>query len=203
MMNFIKNIAHRLSWRANLLTIFEMMLLLATYPLMIYANPQWFVEDGIAENLQLLVCLWGLAVAFLARYDKPLFIFICMLIVLMICREISTGRHWLCAYNNLPYNCDWSEFRFGMELKWLRNLFTIATVIYFFGAKVYRYIWQYVQKAPIYVWEILFIALGIILALLAEKPFDNEIMEEMAETLLYTAILNLIYRYSHNHTALN
>ncbi|MBR1903784.1 MAG: hypothetical protein IJ824_01230 [Alphaproteobacteria bacterium] len=197
MKNFFKNVLTRLSWQPNLLTEIEAALLIALWPLMHYADASWFVEDGVVENLQLLVCFACLFVTWFTPKDKYLFRFLALVTLLIICREINAGRHWLCAYYNLSYDCKWPAVPFGLVLKWARNLLVVATVIYFLWHKVYRQIWQYAVSAPIYVWEFLFLSAGIILALLAEKPLDNETMEEVAESLFYVALLNCFWRYGY------
>ena len=203
MTNITKSLFERLNWRPNVLTFLQMLILLAVYPAVKYANPQWFFEDGIVENIQLAICLCCFMAAWFAPRDKALFRFFALVIILIIFREISTGRHWLCAYYNLPQESKWKDIPYGLVLYWGRNLFAIFTFVYFLWHKVYKSLWQYIKKAPIFVWEFLFLAAGVILALLAEKPIDNEIMEEMAETLFYLALFNLIWRYEYSKLSLN
>lgn len=203
MMVWLKSIWSRVYWRPNWLTFAELLLLLSVYPLVRYANPQWFAEDGVVENLQLLICLGCFLVAWRASHDQNMFRFFALIVVLLICREVNTGRHWLCAYYDLPYDSSWKEIPYGYVLKWGRDLFAMIIVIYFFIRKVYRPLWLYVQKAPLYIWEFLFFGVGVVLALLAEKPIDNETMEEVAETLFYVVLFNLIWRYAHDKKVLN
>ncbi len=203
MIDWLKGIWVRICWRPNFLTFIELLLLLSVYPLLIYGNPQWFVEDGVVENLQLLICLGCFLVAWCSPHDKDMFRFIALIVILLICREVNTGRHWLCTYYDLSYDSRWEEIPYGYVLKWGHNLFAVAIVLYFLVRKIYRPLWHYVQKAPLYFWEFLFLVVGAILALLAEKPIDNETLEEIAETLFYVALLNLIWRYVRHRKVLN
>lgn len=197
MINIPKNIFQRLNFSANLLTFAEFLLVLATYPLIRYTDSKWFVEDGLVENLQLIVCFACLVVAWHTPKDRPLFIFFGILMALIIIREVNMGRHWLCAAYTTQIYCSWSDVPFGEVLHWTRNIFTVFVVVYFFWRKVYRLVWQYIKTAPIYVWEFLFLALGSTVALLAESPLDNEPLEELAESLFYLAFLNCLLRYEH------
>jgi hypothetical protein len=195
MINILKNIWNRLDFSTNMLTFAELLLVLAIYPLVQYTDAKWFAEDSIVENLQMIICFACLVVAWRAPKDRPLFIFWGLLMMLMIIREINMGRHWLCAaYTSLIY-CGWSDVPYGEVLHWTRNILTVFVVVYFFWRKVYRLVWQYVKTAPIYVWEFLFLALGALLAQLAESPLDNESLEELAESLFYLAFLNCLVRY--------
>lgn len=195
MINILKNIFNRLNFSANLLTFAELLLAMAIYPLMQYADAKWFVEDGSVENLQLIACFACLVVAWRAPKDRPLFIFLGLVMMLIIIREINMGRHWLCAAYTTQTYCDWPDIPFGEALHLIRNIFTAFVVVYFFWRKVYRLVWQYVKTAPIYVWEFLFLALGFGLAQLAETPLDNEPLEELAESLFYLTFFNCLVRY--------
>lgn len=192
----MENIWKRLSFSANFLTFAEFLLALAIFPLTQYTSAQWYVEDGLVENFQLIVCSACLIVACCASKGRSLFIFFGLLAALIIFREIGMGRHWLCStYTSLKY-CGWSDVPFGNFLHLTRDIFTIFVIVYFFLRKVYIQIWQYIKTAPIYVWEFVFLILGSITALLAERPFDNEPLEELSETLAYLAFLNCLLRYA-------
>lgn len=197
MLNLFKSTLSRLDFSGNFLTLAELLLAVAIYPLMQYTSARWYVEDGVVENLQLIICVVGLCAAWCVQKDKTLFIFFSLLTVLMIIREVNMGRYWLCAAYTTLISCNWSDIPFGETLRWIRNIFTTFVIVYFFWLKVYVTAWKYIKTAPIYVWELLFLILGGVLALLAEHPFDNEILEELAESLFYLSFLNLLLRYGY------
>ena len=146
MTNIIKSLFERLNWQANAFTFLQMLILLSVYPAIKYANPQWFFEDGIVENIQLAICFCCFSAAWFAPRDKTLFRFFALVIILIVFREISTGRHWLCSYYNLPQESKWKDIPYGLVLYWGRNLFAIFTLVYFLWYKVYKSLWQYIKR---------------------------------------------------------
>jgi len=191
------NIKKRISYRFNLLSVLEFLLLMSIWPMMMYADSLWFKEDGVVENIQLLICFVSLFLCIRARNNKSIFYFLAFLLFLIICREVNTGRHWLCSYYNIPHDSRWEDVPYGLIIKWVRNGIAILAFVYFLAYKVWQPLGQCIKKAPIYVWDFLFLLIAAILSQVAEKPFDNEIMEEMSELLMYLALLNCIWHYGY------
>ena len=74
MLNLFKSTLSRLDFSGNFLTLAELLLAVAIYPLMQYTSARWYVEDGVVENLQLIICVVGLCAAWCVQKDKNLFI---------------------------------------------------------------------------------------------------------------------------------
>ena len=198
LMAFCKGVWQRIDWRPNVLTCLEIALILLIYPLMQWANPQYFVEDGWVENIQLLVLLAAIIIALRTKLNRPLFVFAALVIVLMIMRETNLFRGYFCAVYLQPgVLCRWEEFSYGYLVKGIRWVFVAYALYYFVRHKIWQPIMKYVLNAPIFVWDILICGLMIIGGMIAEMAcVDNEVMEECCEWVCYLALTNCVYRYS-------
>lgn len=197
MKTFLKNIWRRFDFSLNYLTWLEFGLLLLVWPLMRWANPALFVEDGIVENIQLLVLIAAIAVALRAKNNRELFIFAAFVLLLMIMRETNMFRGYFCAkYLANGENCRWSSFQYGWIAYVVRWLLVAVMAVYAIWHKLWQPIWNYIMKAPIYVWDLLILCLMIAGGTVAEfSAIDNEIMEESCELISYIALANCVYRY--------
>ncbi len=198
MWNMLKNIFARIDWHILPMTLLGALLLAAIYPLMRYAPAAWFAEDGIVENIQLLILLVAVGVALCAKHEHKMFVLLAFIVLFVIIREVNGGRAIFCKlYLETEETCRWSDFKYGYLVAWIRWSFAIGVVIYALAAKLWRPIWRYVTKAPIYVWDFLLFAVAAVGAQVAETAyFDNEIMEEGMETLMYIMLARLIWRYA-------
>lgn len=197
MKTFLKNIWRRFDFSLNYLTWLEFGLLLLVWPLMQWANPALFVEDGMVENIQLLVLIAAILVAWRAKNNRELFIFAAFVLLFMILRETNLFRGYFCSkYQLSGLDCRWSSFQYGWIASAVRWLLVAVMVVYATRHKLWQPIWNYVMKAPIFVWDLLILGLTIIGGTVAEFSFiDNEIMEECCELISYIALANCVYRY--------
>ena len=197
-MDLIKNLISRLDFSATMLTVAEFLLIVAIYPLMRYAAPQWFTENGIVENVQLLILSVAFVIALKSTQNRQMYVFFAMIIILLMMRETNMGRGYFCAKYLTPDEvCKWNHLKYGYIAGWIRGIYVLGVICYALYIKVWRPIIKYIVKAPIFVWELLFMAIGVICATMAEMPrFDNEILEECAEMLVYVTLCNLLWRYS-------
>lgn len=189
----------RLNFQVNLFNIAEFVILAAIFPIVMYGNPQLFVENGLVENLQLIILIACFYPALGAKQDKPLFNLAAMIILLMIARELNMGKHYVCDCLDISrIDCSWKNIPHGYIANIIRFGFALYVIFYAIKTKIHNFVIKYLQTAPIYVWDICFVVVGAVLATLAEKPIDNEILEETAETLCYFAMLGIIWRYKNN-----
>lgn len=201
--DFCKELPSRMSYKVNLMTLFELLFALCIPFIMLYADPLLFTEGALVENSQLVILAAALIIALKARQAKKLFIFAALIIILMLMRETNLGRAYFCAkYLSPDEMCRWKNMKYGIYVEPLRNLYGVYIVFYFLKNKVYNLIWQYVKNAPIYLWDMVILVGAAVIATLAEWPqIDNEILEESCETLFYLAFVNCIWRYSSPKTA--
>ena len=199
MLKVIRNIISRIEWHLTPFTVLEIAFILITYPLVKYAAPEFFMENGWIENLQLVILAAAVVIALTAKNEKPLFVFCAMIIFLLFLREADMGRSYFCAKYLKPGElCKWSSFKYAYIIDIIRLVYALMMIFYALKHKIWQPLWKYLSRAPIYIWEILFMMIGIIGGVVAElRCCQNEIFEESAETLMYAAAAYLIWRYAH------
>ena len=196
--NFFGGLWQRIDWKPNALTWVELCLMAAVYPLMQWAEPIYFAEDGWVENVQLLVLLGTGIIACRARQNRPLFIFAALVVIFMIMRETNLFRGYFCrAYLSVDALCRWEAFEYGYLAKGMRLLFVIGSVGYFLWHKLWQPVLKYLWHAPIFIWDIgIFCGMALGGTVAEFACIDNEIMEESCELICYLALANCIYRYT-------
>ena len=136
MWNMLKNIFARIDWHILPMTVLGALLLAAIYPLMRYAPAVWFAEDGIVENIQLLILLVAVGVALCAKHEHKMFVLLAFIVLFVIIREVNGGRAIFCKlYLETEETCRWSDFKYGYLVAWIRWSFAIGVVIYALAAK--------------------------------------------------------------------
>lgn len=198
MWTILKNICARIDWHIKPMTVLFALLSAAIYPLMRYAPAEWFVEDGMVENIQLLILVVAIGVALGAKFERKMFVLVALAVLFLIVREVNGGRAFFCArYLDPDEICRWNNMKYGYLADWIRWGAAIGVVIYALAAKLWQPIWRYMAKAPIYVWDFLLFGVAAVGAQVAETTYiDNEIMEEGMETLMYIVLTWLIWRYA-------
>lgn len=195
--DFLKGIPPCLCCNINWLTIIEL-IYISAIPFMIkFAEPQFFAEGTLIENLQLAVLTVAFIIVVTAKKDRTLFIALAMLIVLMLMRETNLGRSYFCEkYLSSDEICRWKNMKYGIIVEPLRNLYGLYILYYIWSRKVYKLIGKYILQAPIYLVDSLIFVGAVVAATIAEWPLiDNEILEESSELLMYIVFINLILRY--------
>ncbi len=195
--NICLNLWQRIDWHPNGGTWLEVILLTAIWPLMRWADPVLFTEDGWVENIQLLVLIAAMVFALRAEHNRSLFVLAAFVAVFMIMRETNMFRGYLCMMLLPPQEiCKLEAFRYGYLLKAVRWVFVLYVLYYFISRKVWKTLIEYIKKAPIFIWDFLVLGLMIIGGTIAEfASIDNEIMEECCELICYIAVANCIWRY--------
>ena len=195
---FIKNIIQRFDYKVSCITAIEFLLVALIYLMMKFADPSWFVENGIVENLQIVILVVAFIICITAKKDRSLFVFCGLVILLLIMREINFGRLYFCEkYLAANEVCRWKNLKYGYIAEYGRLLYSIGIVIYACYHKLWKVIWKYAILAPIYIWDIAIILLCTTLGIMAEfESVDNEILEESAEGIAYFALAYCLWRYS-------
>ena len=195
--DFLNNIHRRINLHPNICTLFEILSVMAIIPLIKTAEPSLFAENGVVENIQLLVLMSAFLIAVFSSNQRRLFVFFGLMIMLMIMRETNMFRRYFCEKYLSPHEmCRWSSFKYGYLATDGRLIFIVAAIWYFIKNKLWQPLWKYIIKAPIYLWDIIIVILMTIGGTVAEFAcIDNEILEEYCELICYIAIANCIWRY--------
>ena len=170
--------------------------LLCVVPCTLNLPVKYGYENGVLENIQMIILLVSFLMALMAKANKKFFIFVALLILLFALREVNYGRTLFFSVpgeENMFYS--WKEIPYGYLVNPIIGLYMLGILVYFFVNKLYLVLWQYITKTKIPVFNFCLIFAGIILSLYAEKYTHNFVFEEMAEMLLYFAIAGTVYLY--------
>jgi len=195
---FMRSIPPRIKWSLTPLTVFVLLYCAAVYPLALWGEPRYFVENGLVENLQLVVLAIAFVISLRVKQHKKFYVCIAMFIVLMIMRETNLGRAFFCEkYLSPDELCRWKSMKYGFIVEPLRNLYGIYILWYAFKNRLHRDFIAYAQKAPLFMFDFIPLFLAYIVANVAEFSFvDNEVLEESGEMLFYLTFTDILWRYS-------
>lgn len=197
-MNFVQNTLKRLNFKPSLSAVILLLFGCGLYFGQDLLQPQYFTENGLMENLQLLVLAVAGIIAMQAKESRKLFVFAALVILFMMMRETNMLRGWVCSIiYNTEHACKWHDLgSYGYALRVVRALYVLFMVWYFIKNKLWQPLWQYAVKAPIYVWDLGIMFVAAFLATMAEADFwHNEIMEECFELVLYLSLIVCLRRY--------
>lgn len=201
MINFIKNHfdlkVHGVTW----LSILNALLII---PCVLFLPAKFGYENGLLENLQMLVLFLGLYLCFFSKIDKTFFKFAGLVLIILILREINCGRTLffpIPGVENAYYG--WKDIKYGYLAHPLYGAFIAFVGIYFLKNKLFLNLWNYLAKTKLPVWNILLMILGMGLGLYAEHTTHNFVFEEITELLFYISLVGIIrlYTKSNNYEA--
>ena len=165
-------------------------------PAVIFLPERCGYENGIIENIQLVILFIGTFFAIRPKTDKNFFYFIAMVLGILIIREINCFRTIFFAIpgeENAFYR--WSEIKYGWLAHPLYGLYIAFVGIYFLKNKLFINLWEKLKNIKIPIWNFILLVAGIIIGLYAEET-HNLVFEESAELLFYAMLIGFIYLYS-------
>jgi len=168
-------------------------------PCMLYLPKELAYENGLLENIQMLVLFFCFYMSVVSKNYKKLFTFVALFIVILMLREVNCGRTLFFPIPgevNMFYS--WKDIPYGWLAHPLYGLYIAFVVLYFLKNKLFLDIWNIIKKSKIPVWNVLLLILGLVLSLIAEKFTHNFPFEEISELLMYTSIVSLIWLYTKN-----
>lgn len=193
-MNFLK----RLDFKFEPVTIFPLLILLLTYPAMLFLPIEYTYENHLIENFQLVILLVTFIMCLKAKTDKKFFYSIALVCVILFLREINCGRT---VFFPIPGEDNafvpLKDIPYGYLVNPIYGAFIAFSGLYFILTKSYKVLFNYILNAKLSVYNWIFLFLGIILGTVGEKIGDFA-LEEMTETLFYLAFMALIYLQGFN-----
>ena len=195
-----QNIFSRLKWKVYPSTWFSIIAFLSIIPCVMFLPEKFAWENSFIENTQMIVLFVCFFITIKAKWNKKFFNWISFIVVILILREINYGRSFFPKPNVINSFYQWKEIipNYWWIPRTLYGLFMAYTIYYFFKNNLLKTVVLYIKKAPIDVWNCIFLFLGIILGTLGENTIKNEMLEETTENLFYVAFTVLIWLYSHN-----
>jgi len=194
-MNIIKNlIRQHFSFKISFITGIAITLVFLIYP-SLFLPEEFGYENGLIENIQLIILLIGFIMSVRAR--NKFFNFAAMVIIILFLREINCGRTiFFPIPNEVNSFYSWKDLKYGYLAHPLYGLYIAYTIFYFFRNKLYIPFINFLTKSKLPVYDILLMVSGIAIGLIAEKYIGNFILEEMGELLFYVALIGIIYSYT-------
>ena len=171
----------------------------------LYAPYSWGFENGLIETLQLIILTLAIIFCVGARTDKSLYLFFATILLIMIFREVNCGRVLLWSRCGESFHCGppsdylkWKEIPHGTAIRTtIYAVLTLICAVTLCRKGNLRALLTLICRTRIPVWEALLFIIGIVTGIIAEKLYFSFLLEEMAETLTYTALAAALYRYSH------
>ena len=153
-------------------------------------------ENGVIENIQLVVLFLGIFWAVQPKIDKKFFYFVAMVLGILIIREVNCGRTIffpIPGVENEFYR--WSEIKYGWLAHPIYGLYMAFVGFYFLKNKLFINLWQKICNIKFPFWIFVLLLIGMVLGLYAEE-MHHLVFEEAAELLFYVALIGFVYLYS-------
>lgn len=193
-----KNLYRRMDFDFKLITIFPLLTVLLTYPAMAMLPENYFYENHLIENMQLIVLFATFLLSINAKIDKKFFNSIALVCIILFLREINCGRTIFFAIEGAENAfLSWKEIPYGYLAHPIYGVFIAASGLYFILTKSYKVLFNYLVNAKLSIYNWVFMFLGIIAGVAGEK-LNNMRLEEMTEMLFYCSFMALVYLQSQN-----
>jgi len=198
-------IIEHFSFKFYSVTFLALISLLIIFPGILYLPEKLGYENGLFENLQMLILFISCYFALSVKNNKKFFIFIFLVLTILILREVNCGR-------TLFFPIEGQENAF-YSVKMLKQGTIIQRIfgnlvhpvfgtyiglvgLYFIFNKLWKNIIEIIKKTKLPVINFILLLIGIFLGLFAEKTMNNLLFEELAELLFYVSLMGIIYLYS-------
>ena len=169
---------------------------IAILPCVMFLPEKFGYENGLLENIQMIFLLITLVLGFCAKSNKKLFVFVSLVAIILILREINCGRTIFFPVPNEPNTFySWKDIEYGWLVHPIFGAYIACVGVYFLWNKLFLNVWEIIKKVKFPVWNILLFCLGSGLGLYAEHTLHNMVFEEITELLMYAALAGLVYLY--------
>ncbi len=197
MEKFKNFVCAHLNFRIQGVTWLAIAALLAVVPSVMFMPEKWGWENGVLENIQMVILFIGLYLSLKVDSNKKFFNFVAMVLVIIILREVNCGRTLFFSVpgtENTFYS--WKEIKYGYLAHPIYGAYMAWVGIYFLKNKLFLTLWDIVRKIKFPVWNVLLMLAGMALGTYAEHATHNFVFEEIAELLFYVALIGIIYLYT-------
>ncbi|MBQ7763857.1 hypothetical protein IJ384_00665 [bacterium] len=169
---------------------------LAIIPAVMFLPERYGFENGVIENIQLVVLFLGLFFALRPKVDKKFFTFVALVLGILLIREVNCGRTIffpIPGEENAFYR--WSEIKYGWLAHVIYGIYMAFVGLYFLVNKLFITLWQKLWSIKFPIWNFVLLLIGMIGGLYAEE-MHLLVFEESAELLFYVALVGFVYLYS-------
>jgi hypothetical protein len=193
----INEILNHCTFRIQPCTWISIVVALLVAPCTMFLPEHFGWENGLIENIQLIVLAIGFIFSVKAKDNKQFFYFAAMVIVILLLREVNCGRTIFFPIPGEPNAFyKWSQIKYGYLAHPIYGAYIAYTALYFIMTKSYNVLVKFLTKFRLPVWNILLMLVGMFVGLYAEKRLGNCLLEEMGELLFYVALVGIIYLFA-------
>lgn len=180
-------------------TYISIIIALLIVPCVMFLPERYGYENGLLENIQMVVLFAGCFIAMRSKVDKKFFYFVTMVLAILMLREVNCGRTLFFAVpGEVNSFYSWKEIKYGWLAHPIYGAYMTYVGIYFLYNKLFLNLWDKIRNVRFPIWDVIFMLTGMTLGLYAEKVAHNMVFEEITELLFYTGLVGIIYLYS-NH----
>jgi len=154
-------------------------------------------ENTIYENIAILPLIAGIILCIKSKKHKVFFNFIALILFLAIAREFSYGRVPFCAIEGSDGHdfYPWKHYKYGYLANIIVGIYIALSCLYALINKIWIDITDIVKKVPVPFWNFLSIFICIIIQEIFEHRFENTVVEEISEFLIYTLTFTIVWIY--------
>ena len=194
MLNFIKKHSY-LNFDLGTVLILFMAIFVFSFA---WGLPEKFgYENGLIENIQLIVLFVGFYLSCTAKEYKKFFIFVALVISTLLLREINCGRTLFFAVEekeNTFYK--WKELKYGYLAHPIFGFYIVMILFYFIKNKLLLDVFQIIKKFCVPLLSVIGVFLFTVLGIYSESQIHNLVIEEFAELFIYIIFVQLVWMYS-------
>ncbi len=188
-----------LDLKLNFTAILAFLILVIMTPCVLLLPEYLGYENGLFENIQMGVLFLCCFFALRASGNKKFFTFIFLFLTILILREVNCGRTLFFPIPNEPNAFySWKDLGLNKIVHSVFGAYIGLVGLYFIFNKLWNDLKFFLFETKIPLFNVIFLAVGIFLSLVAEKFANNLIFEELSELIMYLSILGIIYTYSKN-----
>ena len=154
-------------------------------------------ENTIYENISVVPLLAGIFLCLKAKKHKVFFNFTALILFLVIAREFNYGRVPFCAIEGTNGHdfYPWSHYKYGYLANIFVGIYIGLSILYALINKIWKDIIEIIKKIPVPFWNFLMIFICIFIQEIYEHNFENTVIEEITEFIIYTLTFSLVYIY--------
>ncbi|MDO4752558.1 MAG: hypothetical protein Q4A24_10685 [Akkermansia sp.] len=168
------------------------------------APDAWGYENGVLENLQLALILYGGALCLTAKDNKALYLCIAAILFAMLMREVNCGRVLFWSKCGDSFVCappseylKWQDIPHGQILHY--GAYTATALLCVFSLlrnSVRQSLRSLLRSTHLPCWEAIILILATLAHYYTEQSSCGFVAEESMELLVYAAVISTIHRYS-------
>lgn len=204
-MHFIKQ---HVDFKFYTVSVVSLVVFLLIFPSLAFLPQKYGYENSLLENLQMLV-LFGIGYLCLsAKYNKRIFRFAFLALIILILREVNLGRTLFFpnpdGSENFKYY-SWKDinaqlgFPLGKCVHFTYGLYIAFVAVLFIVKGIFKDGFTLLKTVKLPFWNLAFMGLASFMGAIAEKATNNNfIFEEGFELLFYVSLLGVIYLYTRN-----